>query len=52
MATSPAHKFGQIIGEVLEKAIEPGLRRLADKHRLFLDVKGKRPAREGRKKIT
>lgn len=52
VATSPAHKFGQIIGEVLEKSIEPGLRLLADKHGLFLDVKGKRPAREGRKKIT
>lgn len=52
MGVSPAHKFGQIIGAVLEKAIEPGLRRIADKHRLFLDVKGKRRARNGRKKIT
>jgi len=49
MAESPAHKFGQIIGEVIEAAIEPLLRKFAHTHRLFLDKKGPRPARSGRK---
>src|SRR5947209_19932574 len=52
MAQSYAHKFGQIIGGVLESAVEPMLRDLAKKHGLYLDVKGKRKARKGRKKIT
>ncbi len=52
MAKSPSHKFGQIIGEVLETSVEPMLRALAIKHRLYLDTKGKRPARKGRKKIA
>lgn len=49
MAQSPAHKFGQIVGEVLEMAIEPVLRQFADDHNLYLDKKGRRPARRGRK---
>ncbi len=52
MAKSPSHKFGQIIGEVLETSVEPMLRALAAKHNLYLDIKGKRPARKGRKKIA
>jgi hypothetical protein len=52
VAQSYAHKFGQIIGGVLESAVEPMLRDLAEKHGLYLDVKGKRKARKGRKKIT
>ncbi|VTR94868.1 Uncharacterized protein OS=Candidatus Methanoperedens nitroreducens GN=ANME2D_02467 PE=4 SV=1 [Gemmata massiliana] len=52
MAESPSHKWGQIIGqEFLEVAIAPLLRDSAKKHRLFLDMKGPRPARAG-KKIT
>lgn len=49
MAKSPAHKFGQIIGDTLEAAIEPLLHTIALQHGLFLDKKGKRPARNGRK---
>lgn len=51
MAESLAHKFGQIIGNVLEAAIEPALREFAVEHGLYLDKKGHRPARAG-KKVT
>jgi hypothetical protein len=49
MALSPGHKFGQLIGEVLEMTIEPILSEFAKAHGLFLDKKGLRPARAGRK---
>jgi hypothetical protein len=49
MAISPGHKFGQLIGEVLEMAIEPILSEFARKHGLYLDKKGPRPARGGQK---
>lgn len=49
MAESPAHKFGQIIGNVLETAIEPLLRSFAQRNNLYLDKKGPRPARKGNK---
>jgi hypothetical protein len=51
MAESLAHTFGQIIGNVLEDAIEPALRKFANEHGLYLDKKGPRKAREG-KKVT
>jgi hypothetical protein len=51
MAESLAHTFGQIIGNVLEAAIEPALRKFANDHGLYLDKKGPRKAREG-KKVT
>ena len=51
MAESLAHTFGQIIGNVLEDAIEPALRRFAGEHGLYLDKKGPREAREG-KRVT
>src|SRR3972149_1431769 len=34
MAESPAHKFGQIIGDILEAAVEPLLRGFAEEHGL------------------
>jgi hypothetical protein len=49
MAESLSHKFGQIVGHVLEAAIEPELRVFANKHALYLDTKGRRPARTGTK---
>jgi hypothetical protein len=49
MAESLAHTFGQIIGNVLEDAIEPALQKFADERGLYLDRKGPREAREGRK---
>jgi hypothetical protein len=50
MATSPSHRWGQIIGqEFLEVAIEPLMRDVAAKHGLYLDQKGTRAARRGKK---
>lgn len=49
MAESPAHKFGQIIGDLLELALEPKLQKFARKHNLYLDKKGERKARSGKK---
>jgi hypothetical protein len=49
MAQSPAHRFGQIIGEVLEAAILPVLTKFAREHGLYLDQKGQRPCRPGKK---
>jgi hypothetical protein len=49
MAQSPAHRFGQIVGEVLEAAIRAVLKRFAKQHHLFLDLKGTRPCRSGKK---
>lgn len=49
MAISPAHRFGQIIGEVLEAAIVPVLQKFARDHHLYLDKHGVRPCRTGKK---
>jgi hypothetical protein len=49
MAESPAHKFGQIIGDLLELALKPHLQKFARKHKLYLDKKGERKARSGKK---
>lgn len=49
MGRSPSHQFGQAIGEVLEAAIRPRLEEFARHHGLFLDIKGVRPCRPGRK---
>ncbi len=49
MAESLSHKFGQIIGDLLELAIEPHLQKFAKDNSLFLDKKGKRKARTGKK---
>lgn len=47
MAQSPSHAFGQIVGDILEQAIEPLLTDFAHEHSLYLDKKGKRPTRRG-----
>lgn len=49
MADSPSHKFGQIIGDVLEMAVEPILRSFAREHGLYLDKRGPRAIRKGNK---
>jgi len=49
VAQSPSHKFGQIIGDVLEAAVEPLLQQFAQEHNLYLDRQGPRPARRGKK---
>ncbi len=51
MAESLSHKFGQIIGDVLELAIYPHLEKFARTNKLYLDRKGERTARKG-KKVT
>jgi len=49
MAESLSHKFGQLIGDLLELALEPHLQKFARKHKLYLDKKGIRKARSGKK---
>jgi len=49
MALSPGHKLGQIIGDMLEAAIEPMLQDFAAAHGLYLDKKGPRASRSGTK---
>jgi hypothetical protein len=49
MGESLSHKFGQMIGDLLELAIEPHLQKFAKKNKLFLDKKGERKARSGKK---
>lgn len=51
MAQAPGHRLGQIIGDTLELAVGPPLAEFADRHGLYLDGKGPRPARPG-KKVT
>ncbi len=52
MAISPAHRFGQIIGELLEDAVRTVLIPFAKNKGLYLDQIGKRPCRNGTKKCT
>lgn len=52
MAESPSHRFGQIIGNLLEEIIEPVLRDFCDKRNLFLDIKGARTGVRTGKKLT
>jgi hypothetical protein len=49
MGEAKGHKFGQTVGTYCEHAIEPILQTFADKHGLFLDRQGDRPARRGKK---
>ncbi len=49
MGVSPSHRFGQILGEVLEKAVEPIVAAQAQKHHLYLDKRGPRACRKGTK---
>ncbi len=49
MAESLAHKFGQIIGDLLELTIQPSLEKFAKANKLYLDKKGTRKTRKGAK---
>ncbi len=50
MAESPAHRFGQIIGEMLEEILQPVLQEFSDGRGLFLDKHGIRAGvRKGKK---
>src|SRR5690349_21461376 len=46
MAESPAHRWGQIIGDMLEACVFPQLNAFALKHGYYLDKRGPRPARQ------
>jgi hypothetical protein len=52
MAKSPSHKFGQIIGDLLEEIMEPQLRTFCQARGLYLDKKGKREGIRGGKKVS
>jgi hypothetical protein len=49
MAKSPSHRFGQIIGDLLEAALLEPLQKIADEFGLYLDYKRLRSARKGKK---
>ncbi|MCT3763533.1 DNA methylase [Elizabethkingia anophelis] len=49
MAQSNSHKFGQIIGDILENSMYKHLSIISEKFNLFLDKKGERKARRGKK---
>jgi hypothetical protein len=50
MAESPAHRFGQLIGELLEAVVRPQLEVFCREQGLYLDhQKRDRPARSGKK---
>lgn len=49
MAKSPAHRLGQIIGDALEATVGPLLADFCVEHGLFLDKKGPRKTRKGKK---
>lgn len=50
MAESPAHRFGQLIGELLESVVRPQLEDFCRNQGLYLDhQKRERPARSGKK---
>lgn len=52
MASSPSHRFGQIIGDLLEEIMEPQFQVFCNERGLYLDKKGTRgEARDG-KKVT
>jgi hypothetical protein len=52
VADSPAHAFGQKLGEFLEMLVEYLLVPVVSKHGLYLDRKGPRPARGKLTKAT
>jgi hypothetical protein len=52
MATSPSHRFGQIIGDLLEEIMTPLLQAFCDERGLYLDKKGYRGEARGGKKVS
>lgn len=46
MAESAAHKWGQIIGDLLQHSLREELQKVADRHQLYLDYQRDRPARK------
>lgn len=52
MAESPSHKFGQIIGKLLEDLLHPVLEEFCHQRGLYLDVQGARRGVRNGKKVT
>lgn len=52
MAESPAHKFGQMIGELLETVVLPQLEIFCKNRKLYLDYRKKTRAIRTGKKVT
>jgi hypothetical protein len=52
MAKSPAHKFGQIIGDLLEEIMADQLQAFCDTRKLYLDKKGIRGGARPGSKVT
>jgi hypothetical protein len=52
LAQSPTHKFGQIIGDLVEESVREPLEAVAKKHALYLDYKHPRPVRGGKNKVS
>jgi hypothetical protein len=52
MAQSPSHRFGQIIGDLLEAAIRPILQTVAADLDMYLDGKGARVVRGKKRKVA
>lgn len=52
MAESNAHKFGQIIGNLIEEIVEPVLTKFSRPRGYYLDKKGKRGKARRGKKVT
>jgi len=51
MAQSPTHKFGQIVGDLLQESVKPVLAAVAKREGVYLDFAHERPARNGRKTV-
>lgn len=52
MAQSPSHRFGQMIGEILEATIQAPLASVCRDYDLYLDVHHSRAARSGHSKVS
>lgn len=52
MANSPSHRFGQIIGDLLEEIMTPQFQDFCDGRGLYLDKKGTRGAARDGKKVS
>lgn len=51
MANSPSHKFGQIIGDLLEYIVNIYLKPIENQHNLYIDKKRSRKARNNKKEV-
>lgn len=51
MAKSPAHRFGQIIGDFLEGTLIRYCQPIAAKYNIYLDFKHPRPARNNQNEV-